>query len=97
MFQWSNSLFASSKLPSSILSNFLWFNKHILIEKKPIFFRYFSEKGLNFVYQSFDNNGNIKSWSSFKDEFGFNNFSNFEWQQLIYALPPFWKKKELKK
>ena len=26
-----------------------------------------------------------------KEEFGFNNFSIFKWQQLIYALPTFWK------
>ena len=58
-----------------------------------IFSLYFSEKGLNFVYQLFDDNGNVKSWSSIKEEFGFNNFSNFKWQQLIYVLlPPFWKK-----
>ena len=37
-FQWSNSFFASSELPSCILSIFLWFNKHILIEKKSMFF-----------------------------------------------------------
>ena len=30
--------------------------------------------------------------SSFKEEFGFNNILNFKWQQLIYAIPPFWKK-----
>ena len=24
--------------------------------------------------------------------FGFHNFSNFNWQQRIYALPSFWKK-----
>ena len=29
--------------------------------KKPIIFCYFSDKGLNFVYQLFDNNGNVKS------------------------------------
>ena len=40
----------------------------------------------------FDNNGNVKSWSSIKEEFGFNNISNFKWQQLIYTLPPSWKK-----
>ena len=40
--QWSSSLFASSKLPSCIFSNFLWFSSS--------FFRYFSDKGLNFVY-----------------------------------------------
>ena len=74
------------------MSSFLWFNKHIFIEKKSIFFRDFSDKGLNFVYQLFDNNGNVKSWSNIKEEFGFNNISNFKWQQLIYTLPPSWKK-----
>ena len=92
MFQWSSSFLAYSERPSCILSNFLWFNKHILIEKKSIFFRDFSDKGLNFVYQLFDNNGNVKSWSSIKEEFGFSNISNFKWQQLIYTLPPSWKK-----
>ena len=48
------------------MSNFLWFSKHILIEKKSIFFRCFSDKDLNFVYQLFDKNGNVKSWSSIK-------------------------------
>ena len=42
LFEWSSSFFASSELPSCILSNFLWFNKYILIEKKSIFFRDFS-------------------------------------------------------
>ena len=39
------------------LSHFLWFKKHILIEKKVHLFRYFSDKSLNFVYQLFDNYG----------------------------------------
>ena len=33
LFQWSSSLLAFSELPSCIVLNFLWFNKHILIEK----------------------------------------------------------------
>ena len=33
----------------------------------------------------------LKSWSNIKEEFGFNNISNFKWQQLIYTLTP-WKK-----
>ena len=88
LFQWSNSFFASSELPFCFLSNFPWFNKHILIEKMSIFFLNFSDKGLNFVYQLFDNNGNVKSWSSIKEEFGFSNITDFKWQQLIYTLPP---------
>ena len=55
------------ELPSYIMSNFLWFNKHILTEKKSIFFRYFSDKGLSFVYQLFYDDGNVKSWSSIKE------------------------------
>ena len=80
LFQWSSPFLASSKLPSCILSNFLWFNKHILIKKKSIFSREFFEKGLNVVYQLFDDNGNVKSWCSIKHEFGFTNISNFKWQ-----------------
>ena len=62
------------------------------MKKSYFLFRYFSDKGLNFPYQLFDNIGNVKSWSSIKEEFGFSNFSNFKWQQLMYALPPFLKK-----
>ena len=32
LFQWSSSFFASTELPSCILSNFLCFNKHVSIE-----------------------------------------------------------------
>ena len=92
LFQWSSSLSAFFELPSRIMSNFLWFNKDILIEKKSIFFRYFSDKGFNFVYQLFNNNGSVESWSIIKEKFDFNNISNFIWQQIIHVIPPFWKK-----
>ena len=92
MFQWSSSFLAYSERPSCILSIFLWFNKHILIEKKSIFFREFPEKGLIFGCHLFDNDRNVKSWITIKDEFGFSNISNLKWQQLIYTLPPSRKK-----
>ena len=44
LFQWSSSLFAFSELSSCIMSNSLWFNKHILIEKSPSFFVIFLTK-----------------------------------------------------
>ena len=68
------------------MSNFIRFDNHVLNEKKSIFFRYFSDKGLNLVYQLFDNKGSVKSWSSIKEEFDFKNISNFKWQQLIYLM-----------
>ena len=63
-----------------------------MIEKKSIVFRDFSDIDLNLVYQLFDNNENVKFWSSIREEFGFSNISNFKWEQLIYTLPPYWKK-----
>ena len=60
--------------------------------KKIHLFHYFSGKRLIFVYQIFDNKGSVKFWSGIKEEFVFKNLSNFTWQQLIYALPPLWKK-----
>ena len=84
-----------SEIRSCKMSNFLWFNKHILNEKRSTFFRYFFDKNLNFVYQLFDNNGSVHSWSNIEEKFDFNNVSNFKWQQLIYALHPFWKKNNL--
>ena len=44
LFQWSSSLSTFSELTSCIMPNFLWFNKHILIEKKYIFFVIFLTK-----------------------------------------------------
>ena len=92
LFQWSSSFFCFFR---TTLLDFtkIFFNDLIntLILKSPSF-RYFSDKGLNFVYQLVEKNGNIKSWSSIKEEFDFGNFFNFRWQHLIYALPLFWKR-----
>ena len=83
-----DSLFASSELPSCILSNFLWLNKHILIGKSPFF--------VIFVAKAFATNYLVTmemlNLETIKEEFGFSNISNFKWQQPIFALPPFWKK-----
>ena len=47
-FQWSSHLFASSELPLYILSNFLCFNRHVLIENIPPFFDIFVTKAQAF-------------------------------------------------
>ena len=85
--QWSISLFPFSEQPPCIMSNFLWFIKHNSIEKKNHYFSLFfwqrPELCLSIIWGP---------WRSVKEEFGFNNFSDFKWQQLMYARPPFWKK-----
>ena len=84
--------FNSPEIPSFILSEFLWSNRLIKIDNEPVFFKHFSEHGINFVYQPFDKNGVAKKWEILQTEYKLDNSFHFQWCQLIYALPESWKK-----
>ena len=45
--------FSTPEIPSCILSEFFWFNRHIKIDNEPVFFKHFLEQGISFVYQLF--------------------------------------------
>ena len=51
----------------------------------------FSNKGINFLSQLFEN-GRIISWINLKDRYELTNNMFFQWAQLKYAIPPRWKK-----
>ena len=51
---WKTYFFNSPEIPSCILSEFLWFNRHIKIDNEPVFFKHFSEHDINFAHQLFD-------------------------------------------
>ena len=58
------------------------------MKESPSFFHYFSDKDLNFVYQLLDNNGNIKSWRSIKEEFGIGKLNPRQlYSLLVYNHP----------
>ena len=65
---WSTCFHSASTVPSRILSEFLWFNRNIKVDNRPIFFKYFSEKEVNFVSHMMKENGEIKSWNDLKNE-----------------------------
>ena len=69
---WSQSLSGSPETSSQILSQFLWFNKYIKIEGTVIHFPKFSNKGINFLSQLFEN-GRIISWINLKDRYELTN------------------------
>ena len=87
---WSQSLSGSPET-SQILSQFFWFNKYIKIEGTVIHFPNFSNKGINFLSQLFEN-GRIISWINLKDRYELKNNTFFQWAQLKHAIPPGWKK-----
>ena len=72
-----------------MLSQFLWFNKYIKIEGTVIHFPKFSNKGINFVSESFED-GMIISWVNLKDRYDLTNMF-VQWAKLKHAIPPRWK------
>ena len=47
----------------------------------------FFNRNLNFVRLLLDNNGKLKSWECIKHQFLFKNNMQFQYQQIIHALP----------
>ena len=87
---WKKHLIMMTEIPSSILSQYLWYNANIQIDKTSIHFSQFSEKNINYVSQLFNNNGSIKRWHKFKGEYNLHqNYS--QWVQLIDSIPEKWK------
>ena len=72
-----------TEIPSCILSQYLWCNTNIQVNKTSIQFSRFSEKNINYVSQLFKNNGSIKKWHEFKREYDLHQNSYFQWVQLI--------------
>ena len=51
----------------------------------------FSDKGINFLVQLFDNDKKMKTWSTIKEEFDLKNKFYFQYLQLMHAIPDTWK------
>ena len=88
---WKKHLIMMTEIPSCILSQYLWYNANIQIDKTSIHFSRFSEKNINYVSQLFNNNGSIKKWHKFKREYNLHQNSYFQWVQLIDCIPEKWK------
>ena len=76
---------------SIILYKFLCFNRNIKVDNQPIFFKHFSEKGVNLVSHIMKENGEIRSWNDLKTEFKLEQQLYFKWVQLVNAIPSNWK------
>ena len=65
-------------LPSTIVSQCIWFNKKIQIDKKSVYFSSIAENGLNFVGQLFDGNGKLISGEVLKTQFNLLDRNKFQ-------------------
>ena len=89
--RWGKHLSSPATLPSTVACQFTWFNKHIQIDNKSIYFYNFSNRNLNFVGQLFDIDGKLKSCDCVKHQFLLKNNMQFQYRQIIQALPQHWK------
>ena len=78
-------------MSSTIASQIIWYNKHILIDERSFYNTTIADKEINHVGQLFDTNGAMKPWSVFKSEFSLSKNSHFYWIQLNNAIPKAWK------
>ena len=88
---WKKYLTRKPEIPSCILSQYLWYNENIQVDKNSIYLVRFSEKNINYVSQLFRPDGSIKKWHELKTEHELHESSYFQWLQLISAIPEGWK------
>ena len=89
--KWKDFYTSQPTSPSVILSQFIWFNSYIQIDKKPLYFPRLSDQNLNFTEQLFDGNGKLKNWNEICFEFGLKNLQKLFWLQIIHSIPKKWK------
>ena len=78
-------------LPSTVACQSVWYKQHIQVGNKSIYLCNFSSRNLNFVGQIFDNDEKLKSWKCIKYQLHLKNNMQFQYLQIIHALPQHWK------
>ena len=80
-----------TKIPSYILSQYLLYNGSIQADNASVNWLKFSGKNFNYVSQLFSDNGSIKQWHDFKNEYNLHESFYFQCLQLIGSIPERWK------
>ena len=84
--KWKKYFSTNPETPLCILSQYLWFNKFIIVDNCYINFTNFLAKNVNFVRNLVNENCNFKSWETLKNEYHLDNKLYFQWMQLIHAI-----------
>ena len=80
----------SVNIPSSILSQPIWYNKNIKINSKLIYVEEFAKKKIIFLY--FNTKNEFKMWDEINFTYELSNKSYFKWREIIDSVPKTWKK-----
>ena len=69
----------------------IWYNSNILVGKKPVFIKYWSELGINFIKDLLDRENNFLQYPDFCQKLQ-RNVPQLQYQGIINAIPKHWKK-----
>ena len=78
LLNWSKFLSYDPSVPSTILSQYLWFNKHIKIGNNTVYFSHFPNDGISFIGNLVEINGKYKSWDTIKYEYNLTDKENLD-------------------
>ena len=70
---WKKNFSNNPETPSCILSQYLWFNKIIIVDNSYVNFTNFSNENINFMSDLVNENCNFKSWKTLKNEYHLDN------------------------
>ena len=87
LLNWRKFLFYHPSAPSTILSQCLWFKKHIKTGNNSVYFFNYSNHGINFISNLVDINGKYKSWDTMKYEYNLTDKVKFRQLQLAHVIP----------
>ena len=91
LMNWSTYFVLNSEVPSCIQSNYLWYNRHLLIHNRPVYLHSFADKNVNSIGNLLDASGKFKSWNELKTVFTLADNLYFSWMQLINSMPLNWR------
>ena len=64
LLNWRKFLSYNSSVPSTILSQYRWFHKHIKTGNNSVYFCHFSNHSISFIGNLVDINGSYRSWDT---------------------------------
>ena len=70
---WKKNFSTNPETPSCILSQYLWFNKIIIVDNSYVNCTNFSNENINFMSDLVNENCNFKSWKTLKNEYHLDN------------------------
>ena len=91
LYSWTKLNFHQPIDLQSIVSQPLWYNSFIKIDKKIIYNKILANAGVNVIQDLLDDTGNFLTYMAFKRKYNHLNINMLQYFGIIHAIPQQWK------